>query len=428
MGQLVTIKNQIANGMMDETFARLYGNNKDTILYQRNRYLNALKAFEALYPEVCEVSIFSAPGRSEICGNHTDHNNGKTLAAAVNLDIIGIAARSEKRIEVHSEGFNPNILSADDIELCSQQKNSAAALIKGVCKGFVNRGYSYGGFVAYTTSNVIKGSGISSSAAFEVFISAVLNHFYNNDEVDAVTIAQISQFAENEYFGKPSGLLDQTACSVGGFITIDFKESKMPKIEKISFDFESKGYALFIVTTGGNHSDLTDEYSAIPSEMKSVAEYFGKKELRGIDRQEIIKNAAKLREKLGDRAVLRALHFVDENDRVDMAADALKDNDFDAFLTAVKASGRSSFMYLQNIYTNQNPTEQGLSLALCICDGLLKSDGAYRVHGGGFGGTILAFVPVKKIAEFQKTMDDVFGLDACKVLGVRAEGGVVVAE
>ena len=425
MSQISKLREQIAAGEYDSVFTRLYGLGDEIISYQRNRYIESLDAFASLYPEEKEVSIFSAPGRTEVCGNHTDHNHGKTLAAGIDLDAIGVVAKSDTKLEVQSKGFAPDKLTLDNIAYDKSEENTAVALIKGVCNGLKERGYNYGGFVAYTTSNVLKGSGISSSAAFEVLLCTIQNHLYNEGKIDAVTIAQISQFAENKYFGKPCGLLDQTASSVGGFITIDFADPKMPVIEKIDFDFSAYNHALCIVDTGGNHSDLTHEYAAIPSEMKSVAAFFGNEFMRGLSREEVVKNAKILREKFGDRAVLRALHFVDENDRVDAQAAALKSGDFDAFLSLIKASGRSSFMYLQNVYTSLNTAEQGLSLALCICDGLLKDKGAYRVHGGGFGGTIQAFVPTEMLSEFKNTMDSVFGQGACKALNIRADGGVM---
>lgn len=426
MSSIVTLKKQIANGEHDLTLKRLYSDNESIISYQRERYIDALTSFEALYPDLTDVNIFSAPGRSEVCGNHTDHNNGKTLAAGIDLDVIGVVAKSDTRLEVQSKGFNPDILTTDNIEYCENEKNSAKALIKGVCNGFKDRGYKYGGFVAYTTSNVLKGSGISSSAAFEVLLCTILNHLYNDGKVDAVTVAQISQFAENKYFGKPCGLLDQTASSVGGFITIDFADPKMPQIEKINFDFAAQDHALCIVDTGGNHADLTHEYAAIPGEMKAVASYFGKETLCGLDRAEIVKNAKALREKFGDRAVLRALHFTDENERVEKEAKALKEGNFSEFLSLVKESGRSSFMYLQNVYTSLNTAKQGLSLALCISAGVLRDRGAYRVHGGGFGGTIQAFVPLDLLDEYKTTLDSVFGEGSCKVLNIRADGGFKV--
>ena len=426
MSSIVTLKKQIANGEYDYIFKRLYSDDESIISYQRERYTDALESFEKLYPQLDDVNIFSAPGRSEVCGNHTDHNNGKTLAAGIDLDVIGVVAKSENRLEVQSKGFKPDILTVDNIEYSENEKNSAKALIKGVLNGFKDRGYKYGGFVAYTTSNVLKGSGISSSAAFEVLLCTIINHLYNDGKVDAVTIAQISQFAENKYFGKPCGLLDQTASSVGGFITIDFADPEMPKIEKIDFDFAAQGHALCIVDTGGNHANLTNEYAAIPGEMKSIASFFGKETLCGLDREQIVKNAKVLREKFGDRALLRALHFVDENVRVEKEAKALKEGDFSEFLSLVKESGRSSFMYLQNVYTSLNTSEQGLSLALCISAGVLKDRGAYRVHGGGFGGTIQAFVPLDLLDEYKTTLESVFGEGACKALNIRTDGGFKV--
>lgn len=428
MSELLKIKEQIKLGEYDSVFARLYSKDEQIIAYQRERYIEALDAFKSLYPEYTEVSIFSAPGRTEVCGNHTDHNLGKTLAAGIDLDAIGVVAKTDKLLEVQSKGFAPDKLTVDDIGYKKEEENTAKALIKGVCNGLKDRGYNYGGFVAYTTSNVLKGSGISSSAAFEVLLCTIENHLYNDGKIDEVTVAQISQFAENKYFGKPCGLLDQTASSVGGFITIDFADPKMPKIEKIDVDFSKFNHSLCIVDTGGNHADLTFEYAAIPGEMKAVASYFGKEVLCGLNRADIIKNAKTLREKFGDRAVLRALHFVDENERVDSLTDALKSGDFDSFLDIIKKSGRSSFMYLQNVYSSVNVKEQGLSLALCVCDGLLKNKGAYRVHGGGFGGTIQAFVPNDLLDDFKNTMDSVYGDGACKVLNIRADGGVKVID
>ncbi len=428
MSKIDVLKKQIEQGAYDKTFARLYGAGENVIAYQRKRYVDSLEAFSRLYPEFEEVSIFSASGRTEVCGNHTDHNHGKTLSAGIDLDAIGVVAKTDKRLEVQSAGFPADILTTDDIEYKEEEQNTAKALIKGVCNGLLERGYKYGGFVAYTTSNVLKGSGISSSAAFEVLLTTIENYLYNDGKIDAVTVAQISQFAENKYFGKPCGLLDQTSSAVGGFITINFADPKKPVIEKIDVDFSKFNHTLCIVDTGGNHADLTFEYAAIPSEMKSVASFFGKEVLCDMNREEIVKNAKALREKFGDRAVLRALHFVDENKRVEAQAEALKKGDFDEFLSLVKASGRSSFMYLQNVYTSLNTAEQGLSLALCICDGLLKDRGAYRVHGGGFGGTIQAFVPNDMLKTFKETLENVFGEGSCKALNIRADGGILAIE
>lgn len=424
MSSILRAKTDIENGLYDKTFASLYG--ESAVLSQRERYQNAIDSFSRLYPQHDEISIFSASGRTEICGNHTDHNFGKTLSAAVDLDVIAVVAKEQTKIEIHSEGFSPDILSVNDIEYAESEKNTSRALVKGVCNGLVNRGFKYGGFVAYSTSNVLKGSGVSSSAAYEVLLVTIQNHLYNDGKIDDVTTAQISQYAENDFFGKPCGLLDQMSSAVGGFLTIDFENPNEPKIHKIDYDFEKEGYSLCIIDAGGNHADLTHEYASIPSEMKAVAGLFGKKVLREITAQEVISNMAKIRKELGDRAPLRALHFLSENERVQSAADALENGDFNGFLDAVNKSGRSSFMYLQNVYSSQNVHEQSLSDALCLCDMLLGGKGAFRVHGGGFGGTVQAFVPNEMLSEFKEKVDSVFSKDSCKVLKIRKDGGVAV--
>ena len=426
MTDIKILKEKIKSGELNEKLGLLYSNDEDKLIFAQKRYIEALDRFEKLFPDKKEVEIFSAPGRTEICGNHTDHNNGKTLAAAIHLDVIAVVSKNENKIEVHSEGFSPDVVNLSDMDYCESEKNTSKALIKGVCSALNQYGFKFGGFSAYTTSNVLKGSGVSSSAAFEVVIATILNHLYNEGKIDAVTLAKASQYAENKFFGKPCGLLDQTASSYGGFITIDFADSKNPEIEKIDYSLENSGFTLCIVDVGANHADLTDEYASIPNEMKSVAAFFGKETLRGICRADILENAKTLKESCGDRAVLRALHFADENDRVEKAAAALSDGDIAGFLKQIRRSGRSSFMYLQNVYSSLNVKEQSLSLALCLTDGIIGTDGAFRVHGGGFGGTIQAFVPNKKVSEYKNAMDSVFGENACTVLSVRAKGGVKV--
>lgn len=400
---------------------------EDMISFQQKRYDNAAKSFTEIFSQTSK-RFFSAPGRTEIGGNHTDHNFGKVLAAGVSLDVIAAVAESDDCIiEVKSEGFDKDTVDISSLEPCEAEKNTSAALIRGVCKGFVDRGYRIGGFKAYTTSNVLKGSGLSSSAAFEVLIGTILNSLYNDGKATAVEIAQIAQFAENEFFGKPSGLMDQMASSVGSFITIDFENPEKPIINKLDFDFKSSGHSLCIVDTKGNHADLTPEYAAIPSEMKSVAKLFGKEVLRGISKAQILENITLIREKCGDRALLRALHFVDDNERVDTEAKALNKGDFDAFLEEINSSGNSSYKYLQNIYANKSPNEQGLSVGLYIAESVLQGSGACRVHGGGFAGTIQAFVPNEKLQSFISAMDNAFGDGACHVLTVRPYGGVEVS-
>ena len=370
---------------------------------------------------------FSAPGRSEICGNHTDHNRGKVLAAAVDLDIIAaVEPTDDGLVVVKSEGYPEDRISLSELSVSHSEKNTSAALIRGVLAGFKARGYEIGGFRAYTRSNVLKGSGLSSSAAFEVLIGTVLSGLYNGGKASAVEIAQIAQYAENVYFGKPSGLMDQMASSVGGFTKIDFKDPENPEIEAISLDLKAHDYNLCIIDTRGDHADLTPDYAAIPSEMKAAAGYFGKDYLRELSREDIIENISALRDAVGDRAVLRALHFMDENVRVDELAAAIKSGDFSAFLSVIERSGDSSYKYLQNVYTCAHPDEQGVSLALYMAKSLLGGEGAVRVHGGGFAGTIQAFVPDAKLKEFVKGMEKVFGDGSCYVLSVRPYGGVEV--
>lgn len=371
---------------------------------------------------------FSAPGRSEICGNHTDHNRGKVMAAAVNLDVIAAVVPSDNGIvTVKSVGHAEDCIDITELDAVECEKNTSSALVRGVLAGFKARGHKIGGFCAYTQSNVLKGSGLSSSAAFEVLIGTILSGLYNGGSVSPVEIAQIAQFAENNYFGKPSGLMDQMASSVGGFTKIDFENLENPVIEAVSLDLAAHGHSLCIIDTKGSHADLTPDYAAIPAEMKSAASFFGKDCLRGITREEIIANMPALRKRVGDRAALRALHFVDENERVDELADAIKRNDFKAFLSVINRSGESSYKYLQNVYSCTNSREQGVSLAIYLANSLLDGEGAARVHGGGFAGTVQAFVPKSRLDGFISGMEGVFGVGSCHVLDVRPFGGVEVA-
>ena len=390
------------------------------------RFDGLIKMFGELFNS-SPSRFFSAPGRSEISGNHTDHNRGRVLAAAVNLDVIAaVEPTSDGLVAVKSEGYPEDRIDISDLKVHPEEQNSSAALIRGVLAGFKSRGHEIGGFRAYTRSDVLKGSGLSSSAAFEVLVGTVISGLYNGGEVSAVEIAQIAQYAENVYFGKPSGLMDQMASSVGGFTEIDFADPENPVIESVSLDLKAHGHSLCIIDTRGDHADLTPDYAAIPSEMRAVAEYFGKSYLREVLREDIIDNLPALREAVGDRAVLRALHFEDENARVSELASAIGKNDFGAFLGVIKRSGESSYKYLQNVYANAHPDEQGVSLALYLADSLLAGEGAARVHGGGFAGTIQAFVPTHRLESFVKGMERVFGEGSCYVLDVRPFGGVEV--
>lgn len=399
---------------------------QDKLAFQRERYEKAAAEFEKLFGEK-PTHFFSAPGRTEIGGNHTDHNLGRVFAAGVSLDVIAaVKATDDGIITVKSEGFPVDKIDSADTEVKEEEKNSSASLIRGMAGGFLKNGHKIGGFNAYTTSNVLKGSGLSSSAAFEVLIGTILNGLYNEQAISAVEVAQLSQYAENVYFGKPSGLMDQMASSVGGFITIDFKDEKEPVIKKVDYDFSKSGYALCIVDTKGNHADLTPEYAAIPQEMKSVAQFFGKSVLREVDKQELLDNISAVREKCSDRAVLRALHYFDDNERVLAQAEALERGDIEGFFKLINESGDSSFRYLQNIYASSAPAEQGLSLALYIAKSVLGDKGACRVHGGGFAGTIQAFVPNGMLDKFSAEIEKVFGEGSCYVLSIRPVGGVMV--
>lgn len=419
---MIAIKNDILNGKFDEKFALLYGD----VEFARKRYCDAVDSFEAIYGER-DVRLFSAPGRTEVGGNHTDHQHGCVLAGSVNLDVIAVVAATDDGIvKVKSEGYDEDVLSINELEPCEKEYGRASALIRGMCGEFKKDGYNIGGFVAYTTSNVLKGSGLSSSAAFEVLIGNILSGLYNNNSVDAVEIAKIAQRAENIYFGKPCGLMDQMASSVGGFVGIDFNDPSKPVIEKVSFDIGAHGHKLVIVNTGGNHADLTQDYADITIECKKVSEYFGKAVLRDVNVDEFYASIADLREKAGDRAVLRAIHFFNDNQRAIDEKIALKEGRFDDFLKISKNSGRSSFQYLQNVYSPSNPTEQGLSLALSLASKALEHRGAYRVHGGGFAGTIQAFVPDDLLENYLKIMSSVFGEDSCYVLNIRPVGGTEI--
>lgn len=421
------LKNYIQEGKLNDRFTSLYG--ADQIAMQKERYISAIEGFVEEYnaPEA-DVQIFSVSGRSEISGNHTDHNNGKVLAGAINLDVIAVVSvRNDNIINIKSEGFPKDTIDITNVKPTEEHYFSSYALITGMCDGFNEKGFNIGGFDAYTTSNVFKGSGLSSSAAFEVMVGNILNHLYNDGKVDNVEIAKIAQFAENVHFGKKSGLMDQMACAVGGFINIDFKDTKNPIIKKIDFDLNKYGYYLYIVNTGGNHADLNDDYSSVPEEMKSVARFFGKEVLREVKYSDVIENAAALREKTGDRAILRAIHYLNENDRVDRQVSALEKGDIDAFFADVIASGMSSFRFLQNVYTTKNVAEQGLSLALAVSEQiLLGKKAAWRVHGGGFAGTIQAFVPSCASDEYKKEIEKVFGKGNCIALRVRNEGAIKV--
>lgn len=399
----------------------------EQIQAQIQRYRKAEVGFAEHFGELGEHRFFSAPGRTEICGNHTDHNNGKVFAASVNLDIIAVVEPCDNGfVTIKSEGFPEDKVELGDLDPREEEKNTSAALIRGVLKGFAKNGHNIGSFRAYTTSTVMKGSGLSSSAAFEVLVGTILSHMFNNGEITPVKVAQIAQFAENEYFGKASGLMDQMASSVGGFVAIDFKDNDIPVIESIKCDFAKYGHALCIVDAKGDHADLSDEYSVIPQEMKAVAGFFDCKTLRSLSIADIMLNINVLRDQFGDRAVLRAIHFFYENERVEKLVHALKNESFENFLLSVRESGDSSYKYLQNVYPNSDIRHQCLSIALQVAETTLHRKGACRVHGGGFAGTIQAFVPFDALQQFRMNMEKVFGNGSCHVLTIRNVGGCEV--
>lgn len=399
----------------------------DAVLdYQKERYIKAIEEFEKLYGEQ-EVEIYSAPGRSEVGGNHTDHQYGKVLAASINLDAIAIVAKTDDSIiDIKSEGYDRIQVHLDSLQPRKEEEGSSEALTRGVAARLKEEGYVIGGFQAYATSDVLNGAGMSSSAAYEVLVGNILSGVYNEGKASPILLAQIGQYAENEYFGKPCGLMDQMASSVGGLINIDFEDPKHPKVKQVKVDFEEYGHSLCIVDTKGSHADLTDDYAAIPQEMKQVANFFEEDVLRKVDKNEFYLNLPKIREILGDRAVLRAIHLFEENKRVDEQVQALEQHDFETFKKLIKASGDSSFKYLQNVYSSHEINNQSVSIGLAISDIILQGKGVSRVHGGGFAGTIQAFVPNDIVDIYKKDIEHVFGEGSCHVLKVRKYGGMKV--
>ncbi len=426
MTKIEILKNNIMNGDYDARFKRVYVTD-EAVKAQYERYVSLAEDFAALFGEERDARLFSAPGRTEVGGNHTDHNHGRVLAASINLDAIAVASKNDENIvRVKSRGYNMDVCDITDLEIKENEKGHSPALVRGMCAGFKKYGYEIGGFDACTMSSVLSGSGLSSSAAYEVLVGTMLNYLYNDGKVDAITIAKIAQYAENVYFDKPCGLMDQMACSVGGFVTIDFNNPAEPIVNEVKFDFAASGHSLCIVDTKGSHSDLTDDYAAIRSEMEAVAGVFGKKVLREVDEEEFKKNIPVIREKTGDRAVIRAMHFFADNDRVLKEVDALKKGNFDEFKSYILESGDSSYKYNQNVFSTKKPLEQPVSLALALSESILKGKGAWRVHGGGFAGTIQAFVPNEILEDYKNAMESVFGDDSCYVLIIRPVGGVEV--
>jgi galactokinase len=420
--------NEKINGGNNPFFQELYGSDSSVLKEQAHRYASLMSDFEKTYG-TDDVQLFTSPGRTEIGGNHTDHNYGRVLAGAVNLDNIAVAAKNgTNTIRIKSVGYPEFQVELADFQPKEAEFYTSTSLVKGIAAKMKANGYVVGGFDACIDGRVPKGSGLSSSASFEVLVGAIINELFNDGKMSAVENAIIGQWSENNYFGKPCGLMDQTACAVGGLITIDFKDPANPIVKEVDFNFVSTGFALVITDVGGGHDDAASqaEYASLPTEMKSVAAVLGAKVLREVTLQQIVENIPAIREKTGDRAILRAFHFQGDNQRVVEQVAALEKNDFQAFLKMVVESGYSSYMYNQNIFDVVHKDEQVVSLALALSEMVLKGTGAWRVHGGGFGGTIQAFVPQEKLDEYVKTLEHVYGKGSCHKLFIRAKGSVKV--
>lgn len=408
---------------MMERFSGLYGHRNGELARQLSRYTQLVKLHEEIFHSEKSLYLVSAPGRVEIAGNHTDHQNGRVLAAAINLDMLAaVTPREDMTVRIQSEGFPLIELDLSDLNVHQEELGTSASLVRGVAAKMKELGKTVGGFEAVITSDVLSGSGLSSSAAYEVLMCSIFDALYNGFSLDPTVRAQISQYAENVYFGKPCGLMDQMASSMGGMVAIDFKNE--PVTQPVSFGFADAGYALIVVNTRGSHKDLTEDYASIRREMDAVAALFGEKTLRRVRPEQVLQSLPMVREKAGDRAALRAMHFFRENARVKKQLANIKHNDLGAFFELIIESGMSSWMLLQNVYTPG--ANQPLSIALAIASEMLRDRGAWRVHGGGFAGTTLNFVPNDMVEEFVNQMEAVFGTNCCFVLDVRPEGAALV--
>lgn len=418
-------ENKLKSGSFDEVLISLYG--AEALEKQKNRYLAAAEAFTQLYPDREEFSVFSAPGRTEIGGNHTDHQHGCVLAAAVDIDVIAVVGfHNDGIIRVKSDGYPEDIVELSDMNINEDEFGKSSALIRGVAARFIEKGIKIGGFDAYTTSNVIGGAGLSSSAAFEVLIGTIINEKYNDGKASNEEIAKTGQYAENVYFGKQCGLMDQMACATGGLVFIDFADTENPVVKKQVYDFSKENIHICITNTKGSHADLTDDYVAVPAEMKQIAGYFEKPYLRAVSEEAFYRAIPELRKKYSDRAVMRAAHFFDENKRAIDEADALEGGDIFGFLAIVEESGMSSAKLLQNLYSPKNPLNQEIPLAIMASEKILWGEGVVRVHGGGFAGTIQAFVPDNKLNKYKTEMDRLFGEESCHEIKIRPLGGVKI--
>lgn len=426
MQNIMSVRESLEHGSLDQKIREIYVD-EQRVPYNRERYIRAIDRFTELFPSEKEIEIYSAPGRSEVCGNHTDHQNGMVLATSINLDAIAIVAKAEEPvIRLVSGDFPMEEIDVADLSMKEEEQSTTTALIRGVAAGMKERGHKVGGFTAYITSDVLMGAGMSSSAAFESLIGTILSGLYNDMKVSSIEIAQIGQYAENIYFGKPCGLMDQMACSVGGMIFIDFKEKEHPEVRQVHTDFEKAGLSLCIVDTKGSHADLTPDYAAVPAEMNQVAQALGREHLREVPRETFFKELPKLWKETSGRAVLRAIHFYEEEERVLRGVKSLEESDYPGFLSVIKASGDSSAKYLQNIYSPKDVDSQNVTVALAVSESILGENGVCRVHGGGFAGTIQAFVKNEAVAAYKEQIEAIYGDDSCHVLKVRLQGGIRV--
>ena len=426
MANTIELKQQIQQGAYDAAFVKLYGADVD-VNAQRERYISVIDQFENEFGSGRSVRLYSAPGRTEIGGNHTDHQHGRVLAGSVNIDMIAAAApNSLNQLRVQSEGYDLCVIDLADLAARKEEENTTMSLLRGECEAFRQRGAALSGLDVYVASNVPKGSGVSSSAAFEVLIGVILNDCFMTKKVSPIEIAQIGQWAENVYFGKPCGLMDQMASSVGNIITIDFADPAHPDVEPVQVDFSKAGLALCILDSCADHANLTDEYAAVPAECRAVAAVCGGEVLRDVPFDTFLAKLPECRRQCGDRAVLRAFHFYADNDRVAQQVAALRGGDFEAFLQLVTASGDSSWEYLQNVIPAGYKEHQEMGVTIAAAKHYLQGKGAVRVHGGGFAGTAQAFVPVDMLADFKAHMEAILGEGRCHVLSIRPEGGAVL--
>lgn len=431
MKAISEIKRALQSGSYDLVLSHLYCRPADQLAPYRARVREVLDGFTACFEkdEEAEAAVFSAPGRTEIGGNHTDHQGGKVLTGSVDLDALACAApNGTNLVRIFSKGYGMTETDCAGLEPVESEENTTKALVRGILAAIVRKGYTVGGFDAYIISDVPGGSGLSSSACFEVLLGIVVNGLFCGEALSMAEIAQIGKYAENVYFGKPSGLMDQMGCAIGGVVSIDFKDREAPVYHPVKCDFASAGYALCIIDTGADHADLTADFAAVPAEMRAVAAFFDRELLSEVEESAFYREIPALRGKVGDRAVMRAIHYYADCRRVGEQVEALENRNFDRFLSLVSASGHSSYMYLQNVDTYRNPAHEPVALALAMAGHHLHGRGACRVHGGGFAGTIQAFVSLDMVEEFKEAMDSMLGDGACRVTFIRPVGGCVLAE